>query len=398
MKVLQINTVDAYGSTGKIARGIYDECVERGIQCKIAHRYHELDVKPEDSVAISTYFDCHAHNRLARITRLTGCFSRIRTAKFLKKIDSFSPDVIHLHNLHGNYINVPMLFRYIKKNNTRVIWTLHDCWSFTGGCAHYDMSGCTKWKSGCGDCPCQGFYDITRSVYKLKKKWFMGVRDMLFVTPSKWLSDQVKQSFLKDYPVKVINNGIDLDIFKPTESDFRQSNGLSDKKVVLGVSFSWGYSKGLDVFVELSKKLPEDYMIVLVGTNDNIDQCLPDNILSIHRTQNQKELAKIYSAADVFVNPTREDTFPTVNIEALACGTPVLTFNTGGSPEVIDEKCGKVVERNDVDAMEDAIIHICSGEISKENCISGARLFNKKSKFKEYVDLYEDKKRSYINE
>ena len=215
--------------------------------------------------------------------------------------------------------------------------------------------------------------------------------DLTIITPSQWLADQVKMSFLKDYPVKVINNGIDLSVFKPTESDFRDRYGFVDKKIVLGVAFGWGHRKGLDVFIELSKRLPEDYRIVLVGTDDNVDKQLPANIVSIHRTQNQTELAEIYTAADVFANPTREEVLGLVNIESLACGTPVVTFKTGGSPECIDETCGSVVPCDDVDAVEMEIRRICEEKpYSIEACLARAKSFDMNEKFKEYVDLYKD--------
>ena len=214
---------------------------------------------------------------------------------------------------------------------------------------------------------------------------------MTIVTPSKWLSDLVKQSFLKDYPVKVINNGIDLSIFKPTQSDFRDHYGLVGKKIVLGVAYGWNYRKGLDVFIELQNRLPKNYQIVLVGTNKNIDGILPTNIISIHRTQSQKELAEIYSTADVFVNPTREEVFGLVNVEAIACGTPVVTFKTGGSPECIDDTCGSVVPCNDIDAMEMEIRRICEERpYSKEACIAHSKNFDMNARFQEYVDLYKE--------
>jgi glycosyltransferase involved in cell wall biosynthesis len=226
-------------------------------------------------------------------------------------------------------------------------------------------------------------------MHRLKKKWFLGVPDLTLITPSQWLNNLVKQSFLKDYPAVVINNGIDLDVFKPTASDFREKYRLDGKKIVLGVSFGWGYSKGLDVFVDLANRLPEDYQVVLVGTNDDTDRQLPDNIISIHQTQNQAELAEIYSAADVFVNPTREDNYPTVNMESLACGTPVVTFRTGGSPEIIDETCGSVVPYNDTDAMLLEILRVCEDKIyPRSACIEKSKSFKLDDKFSSVVEMY----------
>lgn len=391
LKILQINTVYGYGSTGKIANKILRECETRGIECRVAHRYLESEKALPNTYQVSSYIDCHIHNRLARITHLTGCFSRIKTAVFLRKIDKYSPDIIHLHNLHGNYINISMLFKYIKKKGIPIVWTLHDCWSFTGFCPHYTMIGCDKWKSGCKECPLRSCVRVNRYMYKQKKKWFSDIENMTIVTPSRWLSDQVKESFLKDYSKRIINNGIDLNVFNPIESDFRKKNSCENKKIVLGVAFGWDDKKGLDVFVELTKRLDEQYQIVLVGTNEEIDRLLPKNIISIHRTQNQRELAEIYTAADVFVNPTREDTYPTVNMEAIACGTPVVTFKTGGSPEILDSECGATVDVDDIDSLEEKIKKICNEKVFyRENCVEKAKAFDMGDKFYEYVKLYEE--------
>ena len=226
-------------------------------------------------------------------------------------------------------------------------------------------------------------------MWKKKKEWFTGVKDLTIVTPSEWLADLVKKSFLSEYPIKVINNGIDLNIFKPTQSDFRDAHGI-EGLMLLGVAFGWGKRKGLDIFVELSKRLGNEYQIVMVGTDDVIDKQLSSSIISIHRTNNQQELAEIYSAADLMVNPTREDNYPTVNMESIACGTPVLTFETGGSPEIVDVNTGAVVPCDDVDKMIQEIERICKeNPYSEEDCIRKAQVFDKWRKFQEYIELYE---------
>lgn len=396
-KVLQVNTVYPNGSTGKIAKGIHDVCQHDELVCITAYRYHE-DKKqiPEDSMTVSSWWDCHIHNRLVKYTLLQGCFSQIRTLLFLRNVKRYAPDIIHLHNLHGSYVNLKLLFDYIKKSNIHVVWTLHDCWSFTGQCPHFTIAKCDKWKTECHHCTeiggcLKGNVDNTRLMYRLKKKWFTGIEKMILVTPSEWLADLVKESYLQEYDVRVINNGIDLSLFRPTENDFRQKHQIEDKKIVLGVAFGWEMRKGLDVFCELAKTLGEQYQIVLVGTDVAVDQKLTDNMISIHRTNNQQELAQIYSIADVFVNPTREDTFPTVNIESLACGTPVVTFATGGSPEILDDTCGVVVPCGDVDALEAAIRYVCEERpFSQEACLARAKHYDKNDKFREYVDIYED--------
>ena len=397
MKLLQING-GVFGSTGNIMFGIAKKAREAGIEtlCVSPVTATNKNREPKSPyLKIGSYNSRRVSVMLSRITGYNGCFAYAATKKLLKTISEFAPDVIHLHNLHDSYVNLPMLFNYIKKHKIRTFWTLHDCWSFTGHCVHFTISGCDKWKNDCKNCPSYksypaSYFDNSRKMHRLKKQWFLGVEDMTLITPSKWLNDLVKQSFLKDYPAVVINNGIDLDVFKPTESDFRKKYGIEDKKIVLGVSFGWGYSKGLDVFVDLASRLSEDYKIVLVGTNADTDRQLPESIISIHQTQNQAELAEIYSAADVFVNPTREENYPTVNMEALACGTPVVTFKTGGSPEIIDDACGSVVGYNDKEAMLAEILRVCEEKpYSKGSCLDRAESFRLDDKFRKVVEMYQ---------
>ena len=358
-------------------------------------KYKPTQTISEKHFFYGTWFERKISNLLGRIFGLNGLNSSLGTRQLIHELKKNKIEILHLHNLHSYCINLCMLFRYIKKNKLKVVWTLHDCWSFTGHCPHFDMIGCDKWKTGCYHCPQyreypQSLIDSSKRMYQLKKKWFTGVENMTLVTPSEWLAGLVKQSFLKDYPIRVINNGIDLEVFKPTPSNFRETYGCGGKKIVLGVAFGWEKRKGLDVFLDLAKRLDsERYQIVLVGTDETVDKQLPNTVISIHRTQNQTELAKIYTAADVFVNPTREENYPTVNMEALACGTPVLTFQTGGSPEILDVTCGSVVPKNDIDALYREIIRICeTAPYSTEACLKKAKQFDKNEKFQEYIDLY----------
>lgn len=396
MKTFFINSVP-YGSTGKIMFSLSDMAQLNNISCKCANGFSWHKISRNNQVNASGLVEKSLHMILARITGFNCCFSAFSTRQLIHQIKNFSPDILHLHNLHGWYLNLPMLLRFIKKNRIPIIWTLHDCWAFTGHCPHFEMVKCDKWKTACYKCPQyrdypQSLFDNSKKMYKFKKKWFTGVENLTIVTPSQWLADLVNQSFLKDYPVKVINNGIDLSIFKPTDGNFRERYGIpNDKYIILGVAFGWGKRKGLDVFIELSKRLGDKYQVVLVGTDEKIDKVLPENIISIHRTHDQKELAEIYTAADLFVNPTREDNFPTVNIESIACGTPVITFKTGGSPEMLNETCGSVVEYDDIDAMEAEIIRICRDmPYSEEACLKRAAVFDKNDKFQEYIDLYKE--------
>lgn len=402
MEIVQMNMVP-HGSTGKIMLQIATVAREHGHNAvTYSTECFSVNGKLETFQATGhltwgSFRENAVHYILGSTLGRNGCYSKHGTKRLVRELKKFQPDVIHLHNLHSFCINLPILFRYIKKNNIRTVWTLHDCWTFTGQCPYFDMVGCDKWKTGCHHCVQYNAYpksriDNSKRMYKLKKRWFTGVKNMTLVTPSQWLADLTQQSFLKEYPVKVINNGVDLSVFKPTDSDFRKKYNCEGKKILLGVAFGWGERKGLDVFLELTKRLDESYQIVLVGTDDRVDMQLPDNIISIHRTNNQQELAEIYSAADLFINPTREENFPTVNMESLACGTPVLTFQTGGSPETIDGSCGSVVEKNDVDAMQREIIRICREKPFGETaCVTHARAFDMNEKFLEYVRLYEEK-------
>lgn len=395
MKILQINTVYGVGSTGKIVKEIHDACKKENISCISAYRCSENGSQlPEDTIEISSPIDSRIHGVLSRITMFKGCFSFFKTVKFLKKIKRYSPDIIHLHNLHGSYVNIPLLFRYIKKNDIQVVWTLHDCWPFTAICSHFSAVDCDKWITVCNNCPLrkelsQSLVDNTGSVWKYKKHCFTSAEKIVFAAPSNWMKGLLNKSFLKQYPAVTINNGIDLTVFKPSKSDFKAKYNLKDKYIVLGVAFEWGYKKGLDVFIKLSGILSDEYKIVLVGTNDGTESQLPANILSVKKTDNQQQLAEIYSSADVFVNPTREETLGLVNIEALACGTPVVTFNAGGSPECVDALCGSVVEIDDTDAVKSEIVRICTEKpYSKENCIKQAAMFDKDEKLSEYIELY----------
>lgn len=402
MKIAQINMIP-HGSTGRIMLQIAETARNAGYEARtfstvpFDKNKKSIMKVPDDHCVFGSLQENRIHYYLGSLLGRNGCFSHYGTRQLIGMLEEFQPDIIHLHNLHKFCINLPMLFQYLKKNNASVVWTLHDCWSFTGQCPHFTMVKCDKWKYGCCNCPQTGGYpksriDNSKRMYALKKQWFTGIEKMTIVTPSKWLANLVKQSFLKDYPVEVINNGIDLSIFKPTPSDFRDRYGIAqDKYIVLGVAFGWSERKGLDIFVELANRMDNCFQFVLVGTDDETDNSLPQNVISIHRTQNQGELAQIYSAADLLVNPTREETYPTVNMESIACGTPVLTFNTGGSPEILDRTCGSVVECDNVDAMEHEIIRICTKHpFSERACLIKADNFDKKKKFEEYLKLYSD--------
>lgn len=400
MAVAEINTVTG-GSTGKIMMEIAGVARKTGktvytCSARIYRKDMEVSYPPiENHIYYGSKWGSFFHKTLGRLTGFNGYFSYFATKKLLKTLRQRGVDTIHLHNLHDFCIHLPSLFRFIKKNDIKVIWTLHDCWSFTGHCPYYTAARCDRWKSGCGSCPQKtvnpkSYIDTTHLMWNKKRRMFCGIKNMTIVTPSRWLAGEVKQSYLKDYPVKVINNGINLEVFKPTESGFRKKHGFEDKFILLGVASGWDPRKGLDVFIELQKRLDSSkYQIVLVGTDDSIDTKLPKGVLSIHRTADQQELAAIYTAADLLVNPTREDNYPTVNMEAIACGTPVLTYRTGGSPEMLDDSTGAVVPCDDLEQLIGEIERIKrESPYSPEACLEKAKGFDNRAKFREYAELY----------
>ena len=342
MKVLMINSVCGIRSTGRICTDIAEELERQGHEVKIAYGRETVPEKYRKyAVRIGTDLDVKLHGLKTRLLDRHGFGSARATKKFIKWVKEFDPDVIHLHNLHGYYINVKVLFDYLRTCGKKIIWTLHDCWAFTGHCSHFDYIGCDRWKNGCKSCPNKReypksiFLDNSKNSYNLKKNSFTGIENLTIVTPSKWLKNLVRESFLSQYEIKCIYNGIDTNIFKPTNSDIKKRYDLDDKRVVLAVSSVWNTKKGYHDILALSRMLPDAYRIVIVGISEKQAKELPENIVGICRTNNTKELAELYTCAEVFVNPTYEDTYPTVNLEAQACGTPVITYKTGGSVESV---------------------------------------------------------------
>jgi len=393
LKILQINSVCGYGSTGRIATDLYKLLEKQGHDCVIAYGRGSAP-KGIRTIKIGSKFDNYTHVAQTRLFDTHGFGSIKATKEFIKKAKEYDPDVIHLHNIHGYYINIKLLFNYLKEIQKPVVWTLHDCWSFTGHCSHFDYIGCDKWKEGCFKCPQKRSYpksfflDNSKNNYRRKNELFNELKNMTLVTPSKWLANLVKESFLGDYNIKVINNGINLEKFKPLLSNFRRKNNLDDKFIILGVASVWDTRKGFDSFLELSKCIEKNDQIVLVGLNDKQLKDLPKNITGIKRTNNIEELAEIYSTADGFVNPTLQDNFPTTNLESLACGTPVITFNTGGSVESIDQSCGLIVEKESIKGLVEAISRIKIKSFSKSNCLKMASQFDMNDRFNEYIKLY----------
>lgn len=392
MKVVQINATCGSGSTGNICVSLSEKLNNNGVENYILYCLGASDY--DNGIKYSNNFEIKKGVLESRVYGNWGFEGKNSTTELIAQLNNINPDIVHLHNLHSHACSLDILFDWLAKNNKRVIWTFHDCWAFTGYCMHFETVGCEKWKNRCEQCPQKKdyslFFDKSSKLYELKKQYLSCV-DLTVVAPSAWMKNNVVNSFLKNKKCIVINNGIDLSTFRPMNSDFKSRYNINDnKKILLGVASQWTDKKGLDVFLRLVEDLSsEEYTIVLVGTDCEVDRLLPKSIISIHRTGSKKELAEIYSSADVFVNPTKEDTFPTVNIEALACGTPVITFDAGGSAEIIDETCGYVVKKDDVSSLENEIKRItASAPFSQENCRIRAKKYDADEKYDEYMKLY----------
>lgn len=366
MKVLMINVVCGIKSTGRICTDLAISLQKQGHEVKIAYGRDTVPEAFENiSYKIGSDLDVKFHGLKARLFDAAGFGSKGVTKRFIEWIKLYDPDVIHLHNIHGYYINCEVLFDYLKSCGKRIIWTLHDCWSFTGHCVYFDYINCDKWKNVCNKCPQKKEYpariglDMSKRNFMLKKELFTNVPNMTLVTPSQWLANLVKYSYMKNYDIQVIRNGVDTEIFRPVETHIKERYHCTNKKIVLGVASVWDQRKGLNAFLELSTILDNTYQIILVGLTKTQIENLSSNIIGINHTNSVNELVELYSAAEVFVNPTLEDNYPTTNLEAIACGTPVITYNTGGSSESAT-LFGISVPKNDIHALVNAIENVKS--------------------------------------
>ena len=388
---MQINVTANWGSTGKIAEGIGQAVISKGWRSIIAYGRGK-PISSSELIRIGNDWDMYLHALSARLFDNQGLMSKRATKKLIKQIKAIHPDIIHLHNIHGYFLNYRILFDYLARSGIPVVWTLHDCWSFTGHCTHFVTVNCHKWRTQCENCilkkdyPRSLFLDRSKNNYHNKKKSFSSIRNLTFVPVSHWINNYLKHSFLKGYSSYVIHNGIDTGLFHPT----RYSG--QNKFTVIGVANIWTKSKGFNDFIDLSKRFDPDIQIILVGVTVRQKKMLPDNIIAIERTVNARELAELYSSSDVYVNLTYADTFPTTNIEALACGTPVITYRTGGSPEAISEETGFIVEQGDLDGVLAAIkiIRKKGKNFYKDKCRERAvRYFRKEDRYNDYINLYE---------
>ena len=404
-KLLQINPVIRTNtSTGRIMQEIGELAMANGWESYIAYSGGRDGIKPCKStlMPVGGKLDVAAHGLWTRLTDRHGLASWGATRKFIKEIEALKPDVIHIHNIHGYFLNYRLLFDYLKRADIPVVWTIHDCWLYTGHCYYYSSVGCDRWKSGCGNCPQRKAFPsswlIDRSAgnYKDKSAAFNSIKDKLTIVPvSRWIREEMSHSFLKDCRYQVIHNGIDLNVFdvQPDDKEVREKYGLGQKHIILGLASIWCKEKGWDDFVRMSEMLNEDEVIVMVGVNEEQQKLLPPNIVAIRRTDNIRQLAELYSAAVAFVNPTWQDNYPTVNLEAIACGTPVVTYRTGGSVEAVTEKTGYIVEQGDVKGLLDAVRQIEKNDkiLYTLNCRAHALAnFRKEERYEDYLKLYEN--------
>lgn len=396
--LLQINITSNWGSTGKIAEAINLAAQRKGWECSTAYgRWANPSKFP--TYKVGNKWDMYVHYFENRIFDREGLSSRRATKALIRHIEELKPDVISLHNIHDHYLNYELLFRYLNETDIKVVWTFHDCWAFTGHCFHFVTKDCMQWKTGCHDCPLHHLYPNTvldRSVknYALKKELFSANKNLAIVACSDWLGDFVKESFLGDKRTEVIHNGVDLQMFRPQDGKESREGKESERRVfkIIAVSSVWYPNKGeLDIY-KLRTMLPEDeYEIMMVGLSAEQAKNLPKGIRGIQRTQNVQELAQLYSEADVLINPTYEDNFPTVNIEALACGTPVITYRTGGSPEAVDDKTGMVIEQGNVVSLANAVMQMKDTPLSSADCRKRAEEhFDKDKCFEKYIELYDE--------
>lgn len=389
-KLLQINTIANSGATGKITEEIGAEAIRHGWKSYVAYS-RGIPISQSELIPIGSPSDRRRHGIRTRLFDAHGLGSAKATGLIIERIKEIGPDLIHLHNIHGYYLNYPRLFDYLRQWGGPVVWTLHDCWAFTGHCAHFDNIGCERWKVLCHHCPLKSTYPISwfadRSArnYLDRKAAFTSLPNLTLVSPSKWLDNILSDSFLSSFTHKVIHNGIDLNLFRPYRRSYK------DGSMVLAAAWVWNRAKGLDDLIKLAEVLPPKLRLCIVGLSEKQLKEIPSTITGITRTENQKALAQLYSRAAVFVNPTYGDTFPTTNLEALACGTPVVTYNTGGSPEAIDADTGIVVPRGNVELLARGIVDISSRPREDIGILCRKRaeeLFDQRKRFVEYVDLY----------
>lgn len=404
-KLLQINPVLRVStSTGRIMQEIGELALQNGWKSYIAYGKGRDGIKPckSEIIPVGGIYSTLWHGVQTRLFDRHGLASTHATHEFVRQIDRINPDIIHIHNIHGYFLNYRVLFDYLSQCGKPVVWTVHDCWLYTGHCYYYSYAGCDKWQTGCGNCPQRKdfpaslVFDRSKRNFEDKKAAFTSMpRDKFVIVPvSDWIRTEMSKSFLSEYRFRVIHNGINTDIFNVCpDKEVIEKYGLKGKRIFLGVASIWSREKGLDDFMQLSKLLNDDEVIVLVGMKEEEKKKLPRNIIGISRTENIHQLAQLYSVADAFVNPTWQDNYPTVNLEAISCGTPVVTYRTGGSVEAITDSTGLIVEQGDVKGLLEAVRAICQRgkDFYQKSCRKYAlQNFKKEERYADYFCLYEE--------
>ena len=421
MRIAQINVVASL-STGRIASTLCRMSVQAGHQALLCH---SRDVAPNDvaSYRIGTKLGIYLHMGLARLTDRAGFFSRHATRKLVCQLELYKPDLVHLHNLHGYYLHLPTLFAYLKQRDLPVVWTLHDCWAFTGHCAYYTTAqgaaplggkrrraqsnavGCQRWQGGCGHCPlkhaypCSWLMDQSARNWQEKRDLFSGLQHLVLATPSDWLRGQVKQSFLKNYPVYTLPNGLDVTSFKPCQDEsfmrdvinFYGLERSGGRKLVLSVAAVWDERKGLDDLIDLAKALGEEYCVAAVGLDEFQIASLPKGtVMGLKRAGNLNDLCALYTAADLYVSASHEETMGMTLLEALACGTQVLCYDATAMPEIVTDDVGEVVKLGDIHALAAAARRLCASPLEASACRARAEEYESNVRFAAYLRLYEN--------
>ena len=403
-KLVQINVASNYGSTGRIVESVGLLAKAKGWDVWVVHGPRYANPSGLNTKCTQSALADKIHGVESWIFDRHGLGSRCATAKLVKWLKDYKPDVVHLHNIHGYYINYPILFDYLKESRVKVVWTLHDCWTFTGHCSHFDFIGCDKWKTGCFGCPQLHTYpkawkiDNSKRNFELKRRYFTAIKDNLLLVPvSEWLNGVVKESFFVGCKTRVIHNGIDTKTFVPSMlgGDSVSKFGLSKgKKILLGVANPWSDKKGFSDFIRLNDIIDKSkYQIVLVGLSAEQLNSLPDGMVGLQRTDSVALLAELYSVANVFVNFSYEETFGLTTAEALACGTPVLVYNATGCPEIVVDNVGCVVEKGDLNAAYACIEKICAEGKEKYQDVCrkyAVENFTREDRFMDYIRLYEE--------
>ena len=394
MKVLQINSFFSAGGPPRIVKGVYDTIIRNGDECLLASSREE-PIQGMNVYRIGNSLTTYACAIGSRIFDNDGFSAKKATRQLVRKIEEYDPDIIQIHNLHGYYINIEILFEYLKRCRKPVVWTMHDCWAATGHCPHFTMVRCGRYLTGCHHCPQKTEYpssyvfDRSKENWERKKTAFTNVPNMTIVCVSQWLESIMKASYLQEYPTKVIYNGIDLQPFKRTESRFREEHNLTGKKILTGVALHWVARKGLNDYIQLAKELDDSYRVVLVGLSEGEVKDLPDNIVPIPPVSDDRKLAEIYSASDLCLNLSYEETFGLTSVEALACGTPIITYDLTAVPEVSRMFKAPVVHAGDIDALKAEIVHHFEIRSLDFQTYDVSR-FEQAAQYQKYYDLYKE--------